>query len=62
MSYKLGDQIERGKFCFNPSKPWQQRNSSYKYDKKMKARRERRRAKINPECTPEYKRFHGWSL
>jgi hypothetical protein len=31
-----------------------------KWYKKTKTRRERRRAKRNPECTPEYKRFWDW--
>ena len=30
--------------------------------KKLKARRERRRAKKNPETQPQYGKYRGWQL
>jgi hypothetical protein len=33
---------------------------SHSIYKKIKHRRERRRAKVDPECTPEYNRYDGW--
>lgn len=30
--------------------------------KRMKARRERHRAKANPECTPGYAKYRGYQL
>lgn len=31
------------------------------YAKRKKARRERRRAKVNPEVIPEYRKYKGWN-
>ena len=33
---------------------------SHRMYKKIKHKRERRRARENPECTPEYHRYDGW--
>jgi|CXWL01.1.fsa_nt_gi hypothetical protein len=43
-------------------KPWQlgYRRFRSKPYRNLKHRRERRRAKLDPECTPEYNRYHGW--
>jgi hypothetical protein len=30
--------------------------------KRYKARAERKRARQNPECDPQYKRYHGWEF
>ena len=66
MGFGLGEQLEPGmwkQIVWNPDKPWQIQNSSWRrWYKKTKTRRERRRAKTNPECFPEYKRFHGWEF
>ena len=63
MSFGLGEQLEpfyKGE-VWNEDKPWQIQGTTWrKYGKQMKARRERRRAKRNPECDPEYKRFKGY--
>lgn len=34
----------------------------HRFLKREKARKERRRAKKNPECTPAYARYSGWEL
>ena len=66
MGYGKGEQLEPDVYkelFWNPDKPWQiQKTMWRKWHKKMKVRRERRRAKLNPECTPEYKRFDGWEF
>jgi hypothetical protein len=36
---------------------WERRYNDPKYLKKAKARRERRRAKKDPECFPEYGKY-----
>jgi hypothetical protein len=37
------------------------RRTSYRqFLKRTKARTERRRARLNPECLPAYGRYHGW--
>jgi len=64
MGYGVGEQLEPGlwkQVLWNPEKPWQKQITTWRrYPKKMKIRRERRRAKLNPECQPWYKRFYGW--
>ena len=64
MGYGIGEQLGPGlwkQLLWNPDKPWQIQGSTWrKWYKKTKTRRERRRANVNPECSPEYKRFHGW--
>jgi hypothetical protein len=64
MGYGLGEQLEadiRKNIPWNPEKPWQGQKTTWRrYSKVMKARRERRRGRLNPECPPEYRRFHGW--
>lgn len=49
-------------FGLNECKPWQfaYRRFRSKPYRNLKHRRERRRAKVDPECTPEYNRYHGW--
>ena len=66
MAYGKGDQLEHGmrfyrEMKFNTEKPWKKEShTSYrKFDKMAKNRRERYRAKVDPECTPEYRRFNG---
>ena len=63
MGYGMGEQLEP-KFWkqvfWNPDKPWQMQKTMWRrWSKKAKIRKERRRARINAECEPEYKRFYG---
>jgi len=45
----------------DPAKPWKPlTNKSHKWEKIVKHRVERRRAKNNPECQSWYNRFSGW--
>lgn len=41
-------------------KPWKKRKISNKQEKTLKRRRERRRAKNNPECPSEYRKYKGF--
>jgi hypothetical protein len=41
-------------------KPWRMDRKSHKMVKKWKNRRERKRAKDDPECAPEYSKYDGW--
>jgi hypothetical protein len=45
---------------FKIKKPWQIVSRSCGYAKLAKHRKERRRAKQNPECFDKYKRYDGW--
>ena len=38
------------------------RNGVKKLLKRWKHKRERRRAKTDPDCTSEYKKYDGWEL
>ena len=65
MSYGLCNQLEPDlwkQISWNPDMPWRmRRRSNWRgFEKKAKVRVERRRAKLNPECPPYYKRFSGW--
>ena len=64
MAYGIGEQLEAHidkTAPWNPKKPWKiQRTMWRRLYKRMKNRRERRRAKLDPSCEPEYKRYHGW--
>lgn len=51
-----GEQIEHG---FDYPKHGESRISRKK-DKKLKLRRERRRAKRDPECPSEYRKYSGY--
>ena len=66
MGYGLGEQLEPDmwkQLVWNPDRPWQVQKSMWRrYCKKAKVRRERRRAKLNPECQPWYRRFKGWEF
>lgn len=42
------------------AKPWGKNRRSHKYEKKLQHRRERRRAKSDPECGDEYRKYDGW--
>jgi len=59
MALGNGEQIEREFDYMFASKRGVVRHS-HKIDKQFKHRKERRRAKLNPECQPWYKRFYGW--
>jgi len=64
MSYGVGDQIERKLTArmYEGLPAWRQpRRSAYtSYLKLAKHRRERRRAKLDVECIPQYRRYKGW--
>jgi hypothetical protein len=65
MSYGLGDQLERrltADMIARSGKPWKRvsRPGYARNLKRFKHHRERQRARLNPECAPEYKRFSGW--
>ena len=65
VAYGLGEQLEPNiwkQLCWDSRKPWRKRSRSAwrGYYKAMKNRRERRRARLNPKCVPEYKRYKGW--
>ena len=66
MGFGMGEQLEAGfwkQVVWNSDKPWQVQKTTWrKYAKSAKVRRERRRAKRDIECQPEYKRFYGWVL
>lgn len=54
-----GEQIERElDYLFHSKRKVVQH--SHKKHKKRKLRTERRRAKKDPECLPEYRRYNGW--
>lgn len=38
----------------------QGRSGWFTSEKRIQNKRERRRARINPECTPHYGKHHGW--
>ena len=59
MSVGLCDQIER-RYDYQFASKRGIVNHSHKEDKQMKNRKERRRARQNSECWPEYKRYDGW--
>lgn len=42
------------------SKPWGKCKRSHKEEKQLQHRRERRRAKQDPDCNPEYRKYDGW--
>lgn len=46
-----GEQIERW---------FKKRHKRYGRIKRLKARSERHRANLNPECQPTYSRYAGW--
>jgi len=59
----LRDQIERHLQHImreRSSKPYRINRSSKAWDKKVKHRTERRRAKLDPECITAYRRYSGW--
>lgn len=64
MSIGLQDQIERGDIqeTFCKAHPWSEIKNSHKWGKAMKHRRERYRAKQDPECLPQYRKFKGWEF
>lgn len=59
---RLFEQIERktAKFVATLSKPWGTVKVSHRWDKKKKHRIERRRAKLDPECDPCYRKYKGY--
>ena len=55
------DQIERKlDHELGVRKPWGLVRHSHKWDKRMKHRRERFKARRNPECDVGYRRYAGW--
>ena len=59
MSAGLGNQIER-KLEHRFRSRWGIVYTSKKWLKKLKLRAERRRAKLNPEYPPAYRKYSGW--
>jgi hypothetical protein len=63
MALGLGDQFERllrADLIAGSRRPWREARGNYRFAKTGKHRRERRRARANPECLPEYRRYNGW--
>lgn len=60
MAYGLGDQIENDLAIMILGK--KAKRVSHKWDKRMKHRSERRRAKRDVECVPAYNRYRGWEF
>jgi hypothetical protein len=69
MAVGYGEQIERRvthrwqKWINESDKPWRnicKRSGRYKFMKRSKAKFERRKAKLNPECFPTYNKYRGW--
>lgn len=63
MAYKrLGEQLEQLRHLITDdgAKPWKKNRKSNKYDKKLKHRAERRKAKIDPETAPTYGKYKGY--
>lgn len=42
--------------------PSRKAGGHHQFVKKTKNRKERRKARINPETTPTYKKYNGWEL
>lgn len=58
MAYGKTPQIERGR-----SNNMRSSNDKMsRYLKRMKHRVERRRAKLHPECPPEYRKYQGYEF
>jgi hypothetical protein len=66
MSAGLGEQIESLRtfelLRRESDTPWREVSQSCRYRKVVKLRRERRRAKHNPECPPQYRRYRGYEF
>ena len=64
MGYGLGEQLEADlwkQVCWCSEEPWKiQKTMWRRWNKKAKVRRERRRARQDPECIPQYNRYRGW--
>lgn len=70
MAVGYGEQIERKVthrwqewIRKRSDKPWKtitKHSRRYKFMKSSKARFERRKARLNPECFPTYNRYRGW--
>ena len=63
MSVGLTEQIERKltlSMYADGKKPWKVIKNSHKYSKTMQHRKERREARLNPECFPNYRRYFGF--
>ena len=55
----MTEQIER--YMDFPKKDGSHKRSKYRdFLKKSKKRLERRKAKLDPECHPTYKKYQGW--
>lgn len=62
MAIGLTEQAEPGTTVMLATlrKPWAAVRKSRKWIKAKKHRRERARAKVDPECMAQYRRYHGW--
>ena len=56
MSAGRTEQFDKSKFSPNAT------HGNRKTIKRIKAKRERRRAKENKECNPEYRKYNGFEL
>ena len=57
MSLGKAEQIDKG-----PLRKFLKKCRQKKYHRKLKVRTERRRAKRDPECNPQYNKYKGWIL
>ena len=61
MSVGRGYQFESDlEYVIKGKKPWGMLRNSHRFEKAKKNRRERRRARLNPECIPEYNKYYGY--
>ena len=63
MAVGLTEQIERKvtlSLFADSSKPWKIIKNSHRCTKTMQHRKERREARLNPECIPKYRKYYGY--
>lgn len=65
MSFRLCSQLElelAKRIFWDSKRPWgMRRRSNFRvHEKQAKARVERRRSRLDPECQPLYNKFKGW--
>lgn len=66
MGVGLGEQIESMRtwelIRRDSPTPWREIAESCRLRKTTKLRRERRRARLDPECLPQYRRYRGYQF
>lgn len=64
MAAGLGEQLESmltwEMIRHDHPKPWLQFSKSGRFHKTTKLRRERRRARLDPECMPQHRKYCGY--